>query len=100
MRNINEYININEGKDEDLSKPKSLNKCKYIMTSVNARDAASKPFVYFLNDEEDIQTVFNFWGYSKKVVSKIIENIMALSPGECYVHKSNNYEYEVFSCVK
>ena len=55
---------------------------------------------YFLNDEEDIQTVFNFWGYSKKVVSKIIENIMALSPGECYVHKSNNYEYEVFSCVK
>jgi hypothetical protein len=100
MRDINEYININEGKDEDLSKPKSLNKCKYIMISVSARDVTSKPFVYFLNDEEDIQTVYNFWDYSKKVVSKIIGNVMALSPGESYIHKTNNYDYEIFSCIK
>jgi len=100
MKDINEYININEGKDEDLSKPKSLNKCKYIMTAVNVHDVTSEPLTYFLNDEEDIRTVYNFWDYSKKVVSKIIGNVMSLSPGECYIHKTNNNDYEIFSCIK
>ena len=87
--------------DEDLSKPKSLNKCKYIyiMISVDASNVVSKPLTYFLNDEEDIQTIYDFWGYSKKTVLKIIENVMALSSGECYIHKINNYDYELFSCV-
>ena len=85
--------------DEDLSKPKSLNKCKYIMISVDASNVVSNPLTYFLNDEEDIQTIYNFWDYSKKTVLKIIENVMELSPGECYIHKTNNYKYKLFSCV-
>jgi len=92
MKNIKEYLNINESKEYQFKD------IKYAIVSYYNKQ--EEPLAFLLEDISEISDIYYDWDFKPEEVDKIIAEVNKLQVNECYVNKFGANDFEIISRIK